>query len=156
VCNIVGVPADSSDGLSAACVCSLTGVRPQTRDAWAARGLVRSRPKYGLLDVVEVAVVRELLTHLPNGQVQIAWDQVRDHVRGFHGDRPVSLVWDPQRRSAALVTSDQELAQQVRTGRPMYVLPLETVMREAADAYRMEIASRPTVKRVRRDRRRSA
>ena len=89
-----------------------------------------------------MAVVRELLDTLPKSHVPQAWAQIRAGLRTFRGDRQISVVWDPQRRVAALVDSNDELAELVRVGRAVYVVALEDVLRQAAEAYRVEIETR--------------
>lgn len=143
--------SDGFAGLSASGVCAITGVRPQTRATWVRRGLLRSEVRYGELDVIEQAVVKELLATLPKSQVELAWHQVQARLREQLVDAGASLVWDPQIREVSVTTSDAELREAVVHGRPVQVLALGQVVVEARRVYRAERQAAERSAAARRD-----
>lgn len=130
--------SDSLPGLSASGVCSLTGVRPQTRETWVKRGLLRSAKQYGELDVIEQAVVKALLATLPKSHVDYVWHELRPCLRRL-GHHETAWVWDPQARSASETTSAEQLRDAVLHGRPVYAIPVGLIAVEARAVYRAEI-----------------
>jgi hypothetical protein len=127
-----------SFGLSANRLCAMTGVRYQTRDRWAQRGLLRKAPSYGELDLIEQLVLKALLATIPKSHVDLVWDQVRGALRGIAGNNRAALVWDSELRQAKVSRSDAALSTLVRHGRPVYVLPLGEIASQARAAYRAE------------------
>lgn len=150
--------ADSFPGLSASALCSLTGVRPQTRETWVQRGLLRSSKKYGELDVIEQAVVKALLATLPKSQVDRVWHELRSCLRRVVHQNAV-WVWDPEARVASEATGGDELREAVVHGRPVYAIPVGRIAVEARRVYRAEVTAheraaaarpKPTVRRTSR------
>lgn len=133
---------NKSDRLSARRVCALTGVLPQTRDTWVARGLLNRSKDYDELDVIEQAVLKELLSSLPKGEVRTVWDEVRGHLRTSLVAPEELVVWDTGHRRAAVVADDAELRQAVCHGRPVHVLALGELVVAARRAYRQEVEAR--------------
>ena len=127
-----------SFGLSANRLCAMTGVRYQTRDRWAKRGLLRKAPPYGELDLIEQLVLKALLATIPKSHVDLVWYQVRGDLRGIAGNNRAALVWDSELRQAKVSRSDAALSNLVRHGRPVYVLPLGEIVSQARAAYRAE------------------
>jgi hypothetical protein len=135
---------DSFPGLSASAVCSLTGVRPQTRETWVQRGLLRSSKKYGELDVMEQAVVKALLATLPKSQVDHVWHELRSRLRRVVHQNAV-WVWDPEARVASEATGGDELHDAVVHGRPVYAIPVGRIAVEARRVYRAEVTAHERV-----------
>jgi hypothetical protein len=125
-------------GLSANRLSAMTGVRYQTRDRWAQRGLLRKAPSYGELDLIEQLVLKALLATIPKSHVDLVWEQVRGALRGIAGHNRAALVWDSELRQAKVTRSDAALSNLVRHGRPVYVLPLGEIASQARAAYRAE------------------
>jgi hypothetical protein len=127
-----------SFGLSANRLCAMTGVRYQTRDRWAQRGLLRKAPSYGELDLIEQLVLKALLATIPKSHVNLVWDQVRGALPGIAGNDRAALVWDSELRQAKVSRSDAALSNLVRHGRPVYVLALGEIASQGRAAYRAE------------------
>jgi hypothetical protein len=125
--------------LTASRVCALTGVRPQTRDTWVNRGLLRSAMTYGELDVIEQAVVKALLATLPKSHVDFVWHEARPCLRGRVITAATDLVWDPQVRRVSVTTAASKLRAAVRHGRPVHVIPLGELVVGARAVYRAEV-----------------
>lgn len=132
----------NTDGLSANRICDLTGVRPQTRAVWVGRGLLRSADSYGELDVIEQAVVKELLAALSKSHVSMVWAEVRAHLRGALVGPDTVVVWDPQARQTHITSEHDALRDAVCHGRPVHVLPLGAFVAEARRVYRVELDAR--------------
>ena len=131
--------SDTFARLSASRICALTGVRPQTRDAWVERGLLRRAEAYGELDVIEQTVVKALLTTVPKSQVDLVWQETRPRLRESVGDAARTLVWDPNVRRVTITMTETELGAAVRHGRPVHALPLGELVLEARRVYRAEV-----------------
>lgn len=131
-----------TDGLSANRICDLTGVRPQTRAVWAGRGLLRSAVSYGELDVIEQAVVKELLAALSKSHVPMVWAEVRAHLHDAFVGKDTVVVWDPQARLTHITNEHDTLREAVCHGRPVHVLPLGELVAEARRVYRVEVRVR--------------
>jgi hypothetical protein len=125
-------------GLSANRLCAMTGVRYQTRDRWAKRGLLRKAPPYGELDLIEQLVLKALLATIPKSHVDLVWHEVRGDLTGIAGNHRAALVWDFEIRQAKVSRSDATLSDLVRHGRPVYVLALGEIASQARAAYRAE------------------
>jgi hypothetical protein len=135
---------DRVAGLSARRVGSLTGVRPQTRETWVRRGLLRAAAAYGELDVIEQSVVKALLSTLPKSHVDLVWHELRPQLRRL-GHQAAILVWDEHARAVSVTTNAEELREAVVHGRPVYAMPLGELIIEARRVYRAELeASRRT------------
>lgn len=131
-----------ADRLSARRVCTLTGVRPQTRDTWVDRGLLSSANDYGELDVIEQAIVKELLSSLPKSDVRIVWDDVRAHLHNSLIAPEAIVVWDPSARLVEVLSDDTGLRAAVCHGRAVHVLPLGELVADARRAYRQDVEAR--------------
>lgn len=125
--------------VSASRICALTGVRPQTRDAWVKRGLLRRAEAYGELDVIEQMVVKALLATVPKSHVDLVWQETRPRLRESVGDAARTLVWDPDVRRVSVTTTETELCAAVRHGRRVHALPLGELVLEARRVYRAEV-----------------
>jgi uncharacterized protein YheU (UPF0270 family) len=132
----------NADRLSARRVCALTGVRPQTRDTWVDRGLLRSGADYGELDVIEQAIVKQLLGNLAKADVRSVWEELREHLRSSLIAPEAMVVWDVAARVVEVVTDGAELRRAVCHGRPVHVLPLGQLVADARRAYRQEVEAR--------------
>lgn len=130
------------DRLSARRVCALTSVLAQTRDTWVRRGLLRSGSDFGELDVIEQAVLKELLDKLPKGDVRTVWEEVRGHLRSTLTGAEATVVWDVGARRVELLPDDTELRRAVCHGRPVHVVPLGELVAGARRAYRQEVEAR--------------
>jgi hypothetical protein len=130
------------DRLSANRMCDLTGVRAQTRASWVERGLLRVAKNYGELDVIEQAVLKELLARLQKSHVSLAWDETQRHLRGAVVGPDAVLVWDPGARRVHITSDDAELRRAVCHGRQVHVLALGELVGEARRLYRLEVAAR--------------
>lgn len=140
---------DSFPGLSASRLCSLTGVRPQTRETWVRRGLLRAARTYGELDVIEQAVLKALLATVPKSQVEHVWHELRPSLRRLSQGDAV-WVWDPETRRATDATDDEALRAAVVHGRPVYALPVGQIAVEARSVYRAEVRTHERVAAARR------
>lgn len=147
---------DKQARLSASRVCAITGVRPQTRDTWVKRGLLRSADQHGELDVIEQAVVKVLLSTVPKSHVDLVWHELRPRLWSTLIHRRMAVVWDPQARRVTVASDDTELADAVRHGRPVQVVPVGDVVAEARRVYRVEAEAAARSAAARSDSRRAA
>lgn len=147
------MPSDNKPGLSASRVCKLTGVRPQTRDTWVRRGLLRTAERYGELDVIEQAVLKALLSLLPKSDVPLVWRELRPTLRLSTGHSDLLAAWDTQRRDVVITSTSNELSAAVRHGRPVFVIPLGDIVLEARRVYRAEVEGNRTAPIARRHKR---
>ena len=139
--------SDASARISASRLCEISGVLRQTRDKWAQRGLLRSGEDYDELDLVELVVLNLLFATLRKSHVPIAWDHIRPSLREAVPREGMTLVWDPQRRSAAVAFDADAIVSLARQGRPVWVLELGDVVERARDAYRREVRAHTASKR---------
>jgi hypothetical protein len=59
--------------------------------------------------------------------------------RSFIGSRTMVGPSDPQTHTAAVTRTDSELADAVRRGRPVYVLPLGELFKQARERWQTEV-----------------
>jgi hypothetical protein len=134
----VAAGPDNKRTLSGARLSEVVGVLRQTRDAWAARGLLRRRDRYELFDLVELAVLSELSKFLRKHDVPVAWAQVRPALKTVVATPSLALVWDSQERRATLTFEDNEIMALVRHGRPIQVIDLGARIASARGAFDRE------------------
>jgi hypothetical protein len=140
------VRPDDAPRLRGSRLCEITGVIRQTRDKWAQRGLLRSADDYDQFDLVELAVLKLLFDSLKKSHVTIAWARVRPNLREVMPGPQLTLVWDPQRRSAELSFDADEIVALARHGRPVHVLDLGSAVEWAREAFRREVEAATTVR----------
>jgi hypothetical protein len=131
---------DDARRVSGSRLCEICGVVRQTRDRWADQGLLRRADGYGELDLVEVAVLNLLYRTIRKMHVEVAWASVRPSLRSVVPGTQLTLVWDPQRRSAELALDDEAIARLVRHGRPTQVLDIGAAIDQARTAFRREVS----------------
>jgi hypothetical protein len=102
---------------------------------------LEARDRYGQLDLIEQTVLKALLDSIPKGQVGLVWRSVRRQLRGFVAGERAALAWDPQTHTAEVTRSDSEQADAVRHGRPVYVLPLGELLKQARERWQTEVGA---------------
>jgi hypothetical protein len=134
------MPARPDDPLrlSGSRLCEITGVNRQTRDTWTDAGLLRKGNDYDQFDLVELVVLKLLLDTLPKKHAKFAWTRVRSQLKELMPGPQLTLVWDPQRRSAELAFDAEAIIPLVRHGRPVQVLDLGSAVELAREAFRRE------------------
>jgi hypothetical protein len=142
---------DTRSRLTASRVCALTGVRPQTRETWARRGLLRTADRYGEFDVIEQTIVKALLGTLPKSQVDHVWQEARPQLRELLVGTQLSLVWDPELLTVTVTKTESELCAAVRHGRSVHVVALDELIAKARRLYRAEIRSQEQIAAAREE-----
>lgn len=137
--------ASDGEGFSAARLCEVTGVSPQTRNEWVKRKLVDRKDRYGQIDVIEQSVLKALLAgEVKKGHVPLFWQQVRVFLRRRVLSEADVLVWDPQERQATFVSTAEETRRAVVHGRSIFAVPIGEVGVRARDRYLKEMSTRRT------------
>jgi len=125
-------------------LCEIAGLNRQTRDKWVDRGLLTKTNECDQVDLVELIVLKLLSDNLKKGHVRIAWEEVRPKLREVVPGPNLTLVWDPQRRSAVLAFDPKEIVDLVRHGRLVQVLDIGHAIQWAREAFRREVAAYET------------
>jgi hypothetical protein len=133
--------ADDERSITRSRVCEIGGVNRQTRDKWAARGLLLNRDRCGELDLVELVVLSTINRTIRKGHVPIAWNQVRAKLREGLPTSGLTLVWDVQARKAEFARDERAIVDLVRHGRPVHVIDLAAPIDAARRAFRNELAA---------------
>jgi hypothetical protein len=131
-------------------LCEITGVIRQTRDKWAAQGLLREAESYDELDLVEVVILDALLGALKKSHAKIAWGIIRPKLRAVMPGPSLVVVWDPQTRSAELALDDATIVSLVRHGRAVHVVDLGAPVQQAREAFRREVETATQPERAKR------
>lgn len=91
------------------------------------------------VDLIELTVLRALMDDLGPEEARIAWNQVRGSLTSRVPAGQLDVVYDSQRKLAKLASSIEEVAEGVRHGRPVRVLPLEEVLATNREAFRRAV-----------------
>ena len=130
---------DKTARLSGSRICEISGVNRQTRDRWVDHGLLRKSDSYDQLDLIEVVVLKLLLSTLRKKEAKLAWMRVRPQLRELMPGPQLTLVWDGQRRAAELALTDDQVVALIRHGRPVQVVDLGTPIEQGREAFRREL-----------------
>ena len=127
--------------MPASTIAEIAGITRQLHSQWASKGMVRQPGHDGCdeFDLIELTVLRALIADLGPEEARIAWTQVRGALKSRLPTGQLDVIYDSQRKLAKLATSSIEVADGVRHGRPVRVLPLEEVLAINRDAFRRAI-----------------
>jgi hypothetical protein len=128
----------SAPRLTGSRLCEISGINRQTRDKWAAEGLLRKADDYDQLDLVETVALGLLLATLRKKHARVAWLAIRPELKSVMPGPQLTMVWDAERRSADLAFDAKTIAKLVRHGRPVQVIDLGTAIERAREAYRRD------------------
>lgn len=134
--------SDAIPRLRGSRLCEISGVLRQTRDKWAARGLLRAADDYDEFDLVELVVLNLLFSSLKKSHVPIAWRQVQPKLRDLLPSPVLTLVWDPQNRKAEFAFEAETIVALVNHGRPVHVIDLGPPVFRAREAFRRDTDAR--------------
>jgi hypothetical protein len=133
------LPADS--------VAQMSGLSGALHTQWVQKGILTAA-RYGSCteaQAFEAAVASALKPHVKRlALLRAAMGQARPKIEGI-GDRlpkRLDLVWVPKRRRVTWVQDSSELAEVVRIGTPVVVLPLAQTLAEVREAFKQEVAGR--------------
>jgi hypothetical protein len=85
---------------------------------------------------LELAAFAHLVLHLGFDDARIVWSQVRPSCIEIADAERSDIVFDLQRKAASIAGTDEELAEAVRHGRLVRVVPLAEHLHEAVEASR--------------------
>jgi hypothetical protein len=131
--------SDGKPTLGVTVACEIAGLAPSKRRDWVEKGVLDqplTAAKLSELQVVELALLRELHDDLGPKDAAVVWSASRDLLLGGLLAPHLDLVVDLGYREAVVVTDASALADAVRTGRPVKVLPLAALTRRVRDAFR--------------------
>lgn len=131
--------SDRFPGISGRRLCELAGVKPQTRDSWAGRGLLETRKHYVRSDLIDVLVLAALLSNLPKGEAPIAWQQIRTGLRGTITQAESAVVWDRRARRAVLARGAAAIGRAALASQTTTVIAVGASIVAARDAYAAEV-----------------
>jgi hypothetical protein len=130
-------PDGASLGVTVAC--EIAGLAPSKRQDWVKKGVLDQPLKavqLSELQVVELALLRELHDHLGPKDAAAVWREARVPLIDALADSQLDLVVDLGYREAVVVTGAVALAEAVRTGRALKVLLLAEVAHRVQEAFR--------------------
>src|SRR5437868_201830 len=131
--------------LPASSVALISGLSAPLHTQWVQKRIL-SAARYGSCtqtQAFEAAVAVALKPHIKSLAVlRAAMGQSRPKIEGIRERLPkrLDLVWVPKRRQAYWAQDSNQLADLVRIGIPLVVLPLAETLTEVRDAFRQEVA----------------
>lgn len=145
--------------LPAASVALMSGLSAPLHTQWVQKGILTAA-RYGSCtesQAFEAAVASALKPHIKSlALLRAAMGQARPKIEGIRDRIPkrLDLVWVPKRRRATWAQDSSQLADAVRIGTPLVVLPLAETLAEVREAFKQEVAgreasSRPALRIVR-------
>jgi len=138
----------------AATIAEIAGIKRQLHGQWAGKSMVRQPGNEGCdeLDLIELTVLRSLMTELGPEEARIAWSQVRSHLKDRLPIGQFDVVYDSQRKLAQIASSNEDVAAAVRHGRPVRVLPMQELLTANREAFRRALDGVSRKRRPIRDR----
>jgi hypothetical protein len=132
--------------LNESVACEVAGITPAKRKDWVKRGLVEqpaTGARLGELQVLELALVQELHHLLGPSNGSVAWRQLQELLNTRLPAGQLDLVFDHRFRKVTLAACPSQVADAVRTKRPMSVIPLAELIGNVREAFR-RLALAPT------------
>jgi hypothetical protein len=136
---MASLPADS--------VAQMSGLSGALHTQWVQKGILTGA-RYGSCteaQAFEAAVASALKPHVKRlVLLRAAMDQARPKIEGIRDRLPkrLDLVWMPKRRRVTWVQDSSQLAEVVRIGTPVVVLPLAQTLAQIREAFKQEVAGR--------------
>lgn len=126
--------------------CDIAGITPSKRKDWVKRGLVvqpRTKAKLTEMQVVQLAVVEALHESLGPRDAGVVWKELQQLLSDRIPVGALDVVVDLGYREVTLATDHAALAEAVRTGRAVCVVPLRQLVDRVREAFR-RVASAPS------------
>jgi hypothetical protein len=136
--EIVPARADDRKTLPESLACEVAGLAPPKRRDWVKRGVLDHPLKDAQLrelQVVELAVVRELHDVLGPRDATVVWKEIRESLRESVMADELFVVVDVAYREATLATSPEEVAAAVTTSRAVRVLTMGDLVQRVRAAF---------------------
>jgi len=127
--------------------CEIAGLTPQKRRDWVKKGLLEqptTNAKLSELQVVQLALLRELHDVLGSRDAGLAWSELRKQLSGRLPVGELDVVVDLGYREVTLVADPAALPATVRTKRPICVIPVEELLTRVRAAFRRVTSAGPS------------
>lgn len=114
-------------------LCKLAGVKRRTHLLWTQSGLLPDKVQWGERDAIRAAQLGALWAALGPSAARFAWYGIESELPAF--PKYLHAIYRPDREAAALVTSPEQLLEQLPRGVPVVVIDLATAAHEVKERF---------------------
>lgn len=130
-------------------LCKLAGVKRRTHLLWTQSGLLPDKLQWGERDAMRAAQLGALWTALGPSAARAAWYGLASELPPF--PKYLQAIYRPDRETADLATSAEQLLELLPRGVPVVIVDLATPAQAAKDGY-AELKARSVTAAARRPR----